>query len=112
MTASVSSIWTCWPAFTFRAVTVPSIGAVTACSIFMASTTTTGSPCATVSPALARTARTVPGMGERTVPSAAPAAPLRAVTAGAAVSAQVRPARPSQVVSPSRARANRTVVPA
>ena len=112
MTASVSSIWTCWPAFTFTAVTTPSSGAATACSIFIASTTTTGSPLATTSPAAARTARTVPGMGERTVPSAPPAAPARAVTAGSVASAQVCPPRPSHVVFPSRAQANRTVRPA
>lgn len=112
MTARTSSIWTGWPAFTVSSATTPSSGAQTVCSIFIASTTMTGSPLATVSPSAARTARTVPGMGERTMPSARPAAPARAVTAGSVVSAHVRPSRPSHVVAPARAQANRTVRPA
>lgn len=111
MTASVSSIWTCWPAFTFTALTTPLIGAVTACSIFIASTTSSGCPLVTWSPAFTRTARTVPGMGERTVPSALPAPPPRTGAARSSVSAQDCPSRPSQVVVPSVAYANRKVRP-
>lgn len=112
MTARTSSIWTGWPAFTVSSATTPSSGAETVCSIFIASTTMSGCPAETGSPGAARTVSTVPGMGERTVPSAPPAAPARAVTAGSAVSAQACPPRPSHVVSPSRAQANRSVRPA
>lgn len=111
MTASVSSIWTCWPALTFSAVTMPATGARMACSIFIASTTATRCPFLTTSSAATCTASTVPGMGERTVPFAPPAAPDRAVTAGSVTSAQVCPPRPSHVVFPSRAYANRSVRP-
>jgi hypothetical protein len=111
MTARISSIWTCWPAFTVSPVTVPPTGAETVCSIFIASTTATGCPLVTGSPAVTCTVSTVPGMGERTVPSASPAAPALAVTAGSAGSAHACPSRPSHVVSPSRVYANRSVRP-
>src|SRR5690606_26354825 len=54
---------TCSPART-ESSTVPAVGAVRRCSIFMASTTTTVWPSATRSPVAAGTATTVPGMGE------------------------------------------------
>lgn len=101
MTARVSSIWTCWPAFTFTALTTPLTGEETACSIFIASTTSSGCPLVTWSPAFTRTARTVPGMGERTVPSALAAPPPRTGAARSSVSAQDCPSRPSQIVVPS-----------
>jgi hypothetical protein len=111
MTARISSIWTCWPAFTVSSVTVPPTAAETVCSIFIASTTATGCPLATGSPAVTCTVSTVPGMGERTVPSASPAASALAVTAGSAGSDHACPSRPSQVVSPSRAYVKRSVRP-
>ena len=38
---------TCWPPLTRSSVTVPSSGAVTVCSIFIASTMTSGCPAVT-----------------------------------------------------------------
>jgi hypothetical protein len=97
---------TAWPALAVSSVTTPSSGAVTVCSIFIASTTTSGSPARTGWPAVTCTAMTVPGIGERTVLSAAPARPPRpATTASSSVSAQACPSRPSHIVAPSRAKA-------
>ncbi len=73
------------------------------CSIFIASTTSTGRPALTACPTLTCTATTVPGMGERTVPSAAAARAPRSGASAAAATAHVCPFRPSQVVSPSAA---------
>jgi hypothetical protein len=111
MTARGSSIRTCWPGFAVSSVTVPSAGAVTVCSIFIASTTASGCPAVTCSPAVTCTVSTVPGIGERTMLSAFAAWPLRAGAAGSSVSAQARPSRPSHVVMPSLAQANRSVRP-
>ena len=61
MIASDSSIRTCCPAFAVSSDTVPSSGAVTVCSIFIASTTSTGCPALTSCPTLTCTATTVPG---------------------------------------------------
>src|SRR5699024_9709904 len=47
--------------------TVPSPGAWRVCSIFIASTTSTGSPQRTRSPSATRTVVTVPGMGDPSV---------------------------------------------
>jgi hypothetical protein len=57
--------------------TTPSNGAVRACSIFIASSTTIGWPLDTTSPAFAGVATILPGMGARSEPSdaAPPAAP-------------------------------------
>jgi len=97
---------TCCPALAVSSVTTPSSGAVTVCSIFIASTTTSGCPARTGWPAVTCTAMTVPGMGERTVLSAAPARlPRPATTASSSVSAQACPSRPSHIVAPSRAKA-------
>ncbi len=52
--------------------TVPSRGATSWCSIFMASTESSTWPASTVSPLLTETDTTVPGIGERTAGSAAP----------------------------------------
>ncbi len=89
---------TCCPGLTASSVTVPASGAVTACSIFIASTTTSGCPAVTCRPAATCTARTVPGMGDRTVLSAPPARSLRTGAAASSVSAHACPPRPSHVV--------------
>jgi len=94
---------TCCPAFAVSSLTTPSSGAVTVCSIFIASTTTSGCPARTGWPAPTCTAMTVPGMGERTVLSAGPARPPRVTTACSSVSAQACPSRPSHMVAPARA---------
>lgn len=62
--------------------TTPSKGAVSACSIFIASTTTTVWPRVTRSPTAALTTVTVPGIGEVSAPLAAapPAASARTVS--------------------------------
>ncbi len=96
---------TCCPALAASSLTTPSSGAVTVCSIFIASTTTSGCPARTGWPAATCTAMTVPGMGERTVLSAAPAWPPRATVAFSSVSAHACPSRPSHIVAPSRANA-------
>ena len=71
---------------------MPSIGAVTMCSIFIASTTSSGCPARhRVARRLTCTTSTVPGMGERHRPSAAPAP--RAAQRGGARLAQ-RPTPP------------------
>jgi hypothetical protein len=94
--ASSSSMPTCCPALAVSSVTTPSSGAVTVCSIFIASTTASGCPADTGCPAVTRTASTVPGIGDRTTPSARAAAPpSRAATASSSVTIQVRPSRPS-----------------
>src|SRR6202012_2747359 len=59
------------PTATVISATCPSTGAVSTSSIFIDSSTTSGSPAATVSPAAAWTIRTWPGMGARTSPSPA-----------------------------------------
>ncbi len=100
---------TCCPGLAVSSVSVPSNGAVTVCSIFIASTTTSGCPAYTGCPAATWTARTVPGMGERTVASTPPARPARTGAARSSVSAQACPPRPSHVVVPSVAYANRCV---
>jgi hypothetical protein len=88
MTARVSSIATCCPALTVTSATVPSNGAVTACSIFMASTMSIGSPDVTSWPSAMFTASTIPGIGLVTVPSPAPSASPRDVTACSSRTAQ------------------------
>ena len=111
MTASRASIATCWPALAATSATVPATGAVTVCSIFIASTTATACPADTVSPGATCTARTVPGMGDRTVPSLPAARPPRTGAASSSVSAHACPPRPSQIVAPSVANANRSTRP-
>ena len=111
MTASGWSSWTCCPALADSADTVPASGAVTMCSIFIASTTATACPAVTCCPTATWTASTVPGMGERTVPSAPPARPPRTGAASSSVSAHADPSRPSHVVAPSVAYANRSTRP-
>ena len=61
-------------------VTVPETGAVTTCSIFIASTTRRGVPRATSSPAPTRTSRTVPVISPHTSPGAASSADAPAST--------------------------------
>jgi hypothetical protein len=101
MMARVSSIATCCPALTMSSATVPSNGAVTACSIFIASTMRICWPGVTRWPSATFTASTVPGIGLATVPSPEPAASPRGVTACSSRSAQARPSRPSHSRPPS-----------
>ena len=54
---------TVWPTSTDRPVTVPSLCAVSGCSIFIASRTTTTSPADTCCPSLAAILMIVPCMG-------------------------------------------------
>ena len=57
--------------------TTPALGAAIGCSIFMASSTNTTSPCSTRSPSLTSIAAILPGIGDMTAPlppAAAPAA--------------------------------------
>ena len=96
---------TCCPAFAVSSLTTPSSGAVTVCSIFIASTTMSGAPARTGWPAVTCTAMTVPGMGERTAASTSPARPPRGTAAASSVSAQACPSRPSHMVAPARANA-------
>ncbi len=96
---------TCCPALAVSSLTTPSSGAVIVCSIFIASTTTSGCPARTGWPAVTCTAMTVPGMGERTVLSTTPARPPGPAAASSSVSAQACPSRPSHSVAPSRANA-------
>jgi hypothetical protein len=88
MTASGSCGATCCPARAVSRVTTPAIGAVTVCSIFIASTTSSGCPMLTCWPCVTSTEMTVPGMGERTAPSALPARLPSADAASSADSAQ------------------------
>src|SRR5699024_9787114 len=69
--ASTSSSPT-WAPSTAVTETMPAAGAVSTCSIFIASTTTIGSPWSTLSPVSTRTATTAPGIGART---SAPSSP-------------------------------------
>src|SRR5699024_2592528 len=62
-TARTSPTSTCRPASTCSAVTTPSAGAATVCSIFIASSHSSGCPAVTVSPSPAPSRITVPGMG-------------------------------------------------
>ena len=63
------------PAATSTAVTVPSAGAVTRCSIFMASSTISTRPASTRWPGSTLTSKTLPGMGAASPPPAAEARP-------------------------------------
>src|SRR5699024_2579976 len=69
--ARATSVDTWEPAATWYS-TTPAVGARSVCSIFMASTTRTGSPASTRSPSAADRAMTVPGIGEVSVPSPEP----------------------------------------
>src|SRR5215475_13211741 len=60
MTAPAATVWPTW---TLRPVTVPSLCAVSGCSIFMASSTTMVSPVLTCSPSAATIFTMVPCMG-------------------------------------------------
>src|SRR5262249_4412991 len=60
--ATVSPSWTVCPSATEISLTVPAVGASTGISIFIDSSTITGSPAATVSPARATTWKTTPVM--------------------------------------------------
>ena len=60
------------PGVAFSSATVPSNGAVRACSIFIASRVTSFWPSVTVSPVATSTAMIRPGMGARMAPSEAP----------------------------------------
>ena len=90
----------------------PTTGAVSTCSIFIASTTSSGVPASTSSPTAACTTVTVPGIGEVTTPSAAAPAPAddsrscsrRAATWPSAASQTVPPScwRKYDMVRPSR----------
>src|SRR5690606_31669831 len=62
------------PGWTVISVTVPSVGAVTVCCIFMASRTRIVSPALTRSPGAATTETTAPGMGATSEPLASSAA--------------------------------------
>src|SRR5690606_11357540 len=81
--ASNSSSRTWAPAATSTS-TTPSTGAVSVCSIFMASTTTTGAPAATAVPEATGVASTEPGMGLRISASPTWAAAPRTDTSGTA----------------------------
>src|SRR3990170_8441205 len=59
-TATVSPSWTVWPSATVISLTVPARGASTGISIFMDSSTRTGSPAASTSPALLVIWKTTP----------------------------------------------------
>mmetsp|Transcript_14121 Transcript_14121/g.34817 ORF Transcript_14121/g.34817 Transcript_14121/m.34817 type:complete len:232 (-) Transcript_14121:2122-2817(-) len=61
---------TCVPAATASWRTTPALGATTECSIFIASSTTSGAPLATLSPSATATLTTRPGMGAVTAPPA------------------------------------------
>jgi hypothetical protein len=111
MTASTWSRATSAPARTGSSVIVPATGATTVCSIFIASTTTSGWPGSTSSPTAAFTACTVPGIGLRTAPAAACGPADRRLGGGVVSSAQACPSRPSQRTGPSAARVNRDSVP-
>src|SRR5690606_20490603 len=73
--ARSASPWTCWPSETDSSATVPSNGAVRACSIFIASSTSRRWPLVTASPAATSTAMTFPGIGAWISPSPCAAAP-------------------------------------
>src|SRR3954464_12768842 len=60
---------TCAPTCVETSLTIPSAGASSACSIFIASTTATRSPLVTFAPAETKTASTLPCIGALTVPS-------------------------------------------
>src|SRR5690242_14747936 len=62
ITATVSPSCTVWPSLTLISFTVPARGASTGISIFMDSSTMTGSPAATASPGLVETWKTTPVM--------------------------------------------------
>src|SRR5690242_6171664 len=62
ITATVSPSCTVWPSLTLISFTVPARGASTGISIFMDSSTMTGSPAATASPGLVETWNTTPVM--------------------------------------------------
>src|SRR6478752_447479 len=68
--ASTAPTSTCWPGSTLSSASTPSAGAVTVCSIFIASSHTSGCPAVTVSPTAAPMRNTEPGMGARSEPSA------------------------------------------
>src|SRR6266511_2434632 len=71
------------PGETWMALTDPARGADTRVSIFMASSTATGSPASTSCPSDTSTWRMVPCIGEVTTPFAEPPPALRAVACGA-----------------------------
>ncbi len=58
------------PALTFSSASTPSTGATTVCSIFIASSTTSGCPAVTAAPASASTRTTPPGIGASSDPAA------------------------------------------
>ncbi len=63
---------TCAPGLAFNSATVPSNGAVSACSIFIASSVSKRCPLATFSPRETSTAVTFPGIGASISPSCRP----------------------------------------
>src|SRR5699024_10021910 len=107
ISASTWSTATWSPAAT-DPVAVPSIGAVSVCSLFIASTTSTGSPAVTSAPSAASTSSTLPGMGLRIWPSAAAAA--RRVRTGSAASIRHIPRRSPSHSAPSTPTAARSPV--
>ena len=82
---------TCAPGWTLISVTVPAVGAVTVCCIFMASRTRTTSPAATSWPASTATCTTVPGIGASRLPLATASA--GSTNRAAPVSARCPPGR-------------------
>src|SRR5215469_2548717 len=68
-TASTLPTSTCWPGATGRSVTMPEAGAAMTCSIFIASSQSSGWPVVTVSPTVTPTLATEPGMGASSEPA-------------------------------------------
>src|SRR5699024_776356 len=77
--------------------TVPSPGAWRVCSIFIASTTSTGSPARTLSPSATSTVVTVPGMGDSSV--GADCRPVALWRRRCRLSSRSSPGRPIHTVS-------------
>src|SRR6185312_2050727 len=99
-TASTCPVSTAWPTVACREVTVPSCGARTACSIFIASRTTTTVPAVTDAPSATSTRTTVPGIGACSEPASSSATGSGNRTAS---TSSVAPSALSQnAVSPTR----------
>src|SRR5205807_275082 len=97
-TTSTCPVSTWSPAATRTSVSVPSTGAVTVCSIFIASSTTSGCPAVTAAPAAASTRTTPPGMGASSDPAWATA--LGSANRGTSRSAE-EPSGPSTYATPA-----------
>src|SRR5699024_10816486 len=94
------------PGHAVTVVTVPSTGAGTECSSFVASATGRVVLAVTCCPTSTGTSRTVPGMGLRTVPSVAVSSARSAAVSGSSRTLQVAPSSPNHrwAVSGSPAR--------